>query len=231
MIEFWIGVASAFWFGILTSISPCPLATNIAAVSYIGRKAAHTRLLFLSGILYAIGRMFAYMVVGILTVKGLYAISSMSFFLQKYMNLFVGPFLIVIGMMVLDIISFKFLKSGGNSFLESLQNKFKDGGVTGSFFLGAIFALAFCPVSAALFFGSLIPISLKINSLFIAPLVYGFGTAIPVMVFAILIGIGSKSISTVFNKITIFEKWVRITTGIVIIIIGIYLTITNVFNL
>lgn len=231
MIEFWIGITSAFWFGILTSISPCPLATNIAAVSYIGRKAGHAKLLFLSGILYAFGRMFAYMIIGIFTIKGLYAISSLSFFLQKYMNLFLGPFLIVIGMLILDIISFNFLSSGGNSLIENLQKRFKDGGVVGSFFLGSVFALALCPVSAALFFGSLIPISMKINSLFIAPIVYGFGTAIPVIVFAILIGIGSKSVSTIFNKITVFEKWVRIITGVVIILIGIYLTITNIFNL
>ncbi|MBF0360335.1 MAG: sulfite exporter TauE/SafE family protein [Oligoflexia bacterium] len=245
MGEYLIGIISAFWFGILTSMSPCPLATNIAAVSYLGSniedkdRKSQWKILCLSGFFYAFGRMLTYMLIGIITIKGLYAISSISFFLQKYVNLFIGPFLIVVGMFLLEILSFNF-KDSENWLTKKIKKRFDNvNNINGnigrveifaqSFLLGSVFALALCPVSAALFFGSLIPIALKINSLVVAPLVYGFGTAVLVIIFAILIAIGSKSIGILFKKITIVERWVRITMGIIIILIGIYLSVTKIF--
>ncbi|MGW8258007.1 MAG: hypothetical protein ACWGMZ_11015, partial [Thermoguttaceae bacterium] len=56
MEEFiFFGVLSALWLGILTSISPCPLATNIAAISYIGRRVDSSKQVFLTGLVYTLG--------------------------------------------------------------------------------------------------------------------------------------------------------------------------------
>jgi cytochrome c-type biogenesis protein len=228
MTEYWIGIASAFWFGILTSISPCPLATNIAAVSYIGNKAGNIRAVAFAGILYAVGRTVAYTLLGIIIVAGLVALPSLSFFLQKYVNIILGPLLIIVGMFLIELIQ---INLKGSKFTERLQNRVKDKGIIGSFLLGIIFALAFCPVSAALFFGSLIPISIKINAFVLPSVLYGIGTGLPVIIIGLLFSLGNKSAGMIFNKITVFEKWTRLVTGVLIILIGVYLSLVNIFNL
>ena len=55
-------VLTAFLLGLLTAISPCPLATNIAAIGYIGKDIEDRRRVFLSGLLYTAGRIVAYTV-------------------------------------------------------------------------------------------------------------------------------------------------------------------------
>lgn len=218
----------ALWLGILTSISPCPLATNIAAISFIVRKIEKSKTLILAGLLYSLGRMISYLILAIFIVKGLLAIPALSFFLQKYMNIIIGPVLIIAGMFLLELIVFNL---GSGRITSFLKDKLIDKGFMGTFFLGAVFALAFCPVSAALFFGSLIPLSIKIGDPFIPSLFYGLGTALPVLGIVFLFLIGSKSIGSIFNKITVIEKWVRTFTGFIIILIGIYLSLSNIFKL
>lgn len=228
MTEYWIGIASAFWFGILTSISPCPLATNIAAISYIGNKAGDVKAIVFAGVLYSIGRMIAYTSLGLIIVTGLFAVPSLSFFLQKYINIILGPLLIIVGMFLIELIQ---VDLKGTKITERLQNRVKGCGVFSSFLLGIVFALAFCPVSAALFFGSLIPISIKINASILPSVVYGFGTALPVLLVGFFFPLGSKSVGMLFNKITVFEKWTRLVTGALIILIGVHLSLVNIFNL
>ena len=99
-----VGVVSALWLGILTSISPCPLATNIAAISYIGRRVGSPRQVLLSGMLYALGRSLAYLALGMLLVASVLSIPQLSLFLQKYMNKLLGPILIVVAMFLLGLI-------------------------------------------------------------------------------------------------------------------------------
>ena len=220
-------VLAALWLGILTSISPCPLATNIAAVSYIGKRLVSLPSVIVSGILYTLGRMIAYAVVGAVVIAGLLSIPSVSLFLQRYMNMLLGPFLILTGMMLLEMISLPFSGSGAGARIGKRIERF---GIAGSFILGCVFALAFCPVSAALFFGSLIPLAVDRGSSVMMPFVYGIGTALPVFVFALLAAFGVRSLSRVFEKVTIFEKWARTVTGIVFIGTGVYLTLSNVFH-
>ncbi|MFA5811928.1 MAG: sulfite exporter TauE/SafE family protein, partial [bacterium] len=142
-----VALAGALWLGILTSISPCPLATNIAAVSFIARRCERARNSLLSGLLYALGRTFAYVVIGTLAVLGVLNLPIVSQFLQEYSGKLLGPLLILVGMVLVDLIRFRV--PGGSS-LARLEEKAATWGHPGAFVLGAIFALAFCPVSAAL---------------------------------------------------------------------------------
>jgi cytochrome c biogenesis protein CcdA len=219
---------SALWLGILTSISPCPLASNIAAVSLILKKADHTRYVFTSGILYTLGRVIGYTVLGVLITFSLLSIPQTSFFLQSYMNKVLGPILIIAGFFLLELFQFTI---PGLSISDKVANRFKDLGVLGALPLGVLFALSFCPVSAALFFGSLIPLSLKNDSGVILPFVYGVGTGLPVLAFALLIAIGVKNIGNIFNKVTLIEYWTRRVTGIIFILVGIYYVLTHIFYL
>lgn len=221
-------IASALWLGIMTSISPCPLATNIAAVSFVGKRVSNPRLVLLAGVMYTLGRMFTYLVIGGLLVSALLSAPWLSHALQKYMNKLLGPVLIVVGMILLELIDLK-LTGGGIS--NKMEKRVDRWGIWGAALLGSLFALTFCPISAALFFGSLIPLALQNESGIILPAVYGFGTALPVFLFALLIALGARSIGKAYNRIATFEKWARRVTGMVFIGVGVYYSLDHIFNL
>ncbi|MFW6245014.1 MAG: aromatic aminobenezylarsenical efflux permease ArsG family transporter [Fibrobacterota bacterium] len=225
---YFFDIGMALWLGILTSISPCPLATNIAAISYVGRKTDKTGAVLLSGLLYTIGRTLTYLIVGAVVTTSLLSVPALSMFLQKYMNMVLGPVLILVALVLFDIISFN--KSGGGM-SRSLQSKVDKSGLWGASFLGFLFALTFCPVSAALFFGGLIPLSVNHGSKLIMPSLYGIGTALPVIAFAIVMAVSLKSVGKIFNKITVIELWVRRVTAVIFIGVGIYLTLSHTFKL
>jgi cytochrome c biogenesis protein CcdA len=218
--------ATALWLGILTSISPCPLATNIAAVSYIARRVDRPRQVLLSAFSYSLGRAFAYAAVSAIVVLGLLSIPGLSQALQRYMNKALGPLLILVGMYLLGLISFGFSTAAGS---DDLRKKAAEGGPGGAALLGALFALSFCPVSAALFFGSLVPLSLQHGSKVVLPVVYGFGTALPVVLLALAATGGTTALSGVLKKVGTFEVWARRVTGIVFLAVGIYLSVRFVF--
>jgi len=227
MSSFFLGVFSALWLGILTSISPCPLATNVAAVSFIGRRVERARMVFLTGLFYTLGRMLTYVVLGILIVASVLSIESVANALQEYMNKVLGLILILVGMVLLGLFR---INISGSGVSERMQKRAESWGIWGAGILGIVFALAFCPVSAALFFGSLIPLSVKYNSSIALPAVYGLGTGLPVLVFAILIALGVQTLAKAFNKLAQIEWWVSRVTGVVFIVVGVYFCLAYVFH-
>jgi len=223
----WLSVFSAFWLGILTAISPCPLATNIAAITFIGRNAGEQKHVIFSGLLYSIGRILAYIGLGGLITMGLFSMSEISLFLQKHMNEFLGPIMVLLGLVLLGWIG-----SGASLMINStkLQEKAKNGGLFWAIPIGVIFALSFCPVSAGLFFGGLLPMAISENSIFIIPLFYGLGTAIPVVIFAFIIAFFSSYVSKVFNQLKKIDLWVRRIAGTAFILVGIYYCLTHIYG-
>ena len=227
MQSFYLDIFSAFWLGILTSISPCPLATNIAAVSFISRNLGSSKKVLCSGLLYAAGRMLTYVAIAVLAVASLLSLPEVSFFLETNMHKIIGPLLIVVGIILLDVLPFTFSASLVSS---SMQEKAGKWGLWGSGILGVVFALTFCPLSAALFFGSLIPLAIDGKSAVLMPSVYGLGTALPVIAFAFVMAFGVKSIGRVFDKLTQIEKWVRKLTAVVFIGAGVYLLLKSLIG-
>ena len=221
------GIASAAWLGILTSISPCPLATNIAAISFIGRRIGSPRAVLATGLLYTFGRTLVYVVLGTLLVSSLLSAPAVSHLLQKYMNKLLGPILILVGMVLVGLIQFN---TRGFRLGEKVGERIDTWGVWSGLALGVVFALSFCPGSAALFFGSLVPLAVKCESRLLLPVVYGAGTALPVLVFAILIVLGTRAVGQAFNRITQFEWWARRITGALFIAIGIYYCLAFIFR-
>lgn len=227
-MDFILAVGTAFWLGVLTSISPCPMATNIAAISYLSRNLSNPRTVFLTGLLYSIGRTLAYLVIAILLVLSFLSAPLVSYYLQKYMNLALGPLLILVGMVLTGLISFNISSSGVS---EKMQKRVDSSGIWGAFILGVLFALSFCPVSAMLFFGSLIPLAVKFKSSVLLPSVYGIATGLPVLIFAILITSGVNRVAQAYNKLVPFERWARHITGIVFILVGLYYSLTIIFGI
>lgn len=222
--EAFVSAGSAIWLGILTSISPCPLATNIAAISYLGRRVDSPRHVLGGGLLYTLGRTATYVTLGFVFILGLLSMPETAQFLQRHMNRFLGPILIVVGIFLLELIRpvLPGLGRKGEKIRQSLETK----GVWGAAPLGALFALSFCPVSAALFFGSLVPLAIRYDSPILYPSLYGAGTAIPVVGFVILITFGTRFVAKAFNSLAAVERWARRLTAIIVIGVGVYMTIT-----
>jgi len=219
MIEILLVFGFALWLGVLTSISPCPLATNIAAVSFLSKKINHPKSVLLAGIAYTFGRMIAYAALGIIIITSLVSVPFIANFLQNYMNKILGPILIFTGLILLGLIRLNF---SGHSISRERQESLAQSGLKGSFVLGMLFALAFCPMSAALFFGSLIPLSLNNTYGVTLPFIYGIGTGLPVLAFSFGIAFGISRLSHWFNKMVTLEKYTRKITGIIFILVGLY---------
>ena len=212
-------ILSAFILGLMTAISPCPLATNITATAFISKNIASKRKVFLSGLLYSLGRGFSYTAIGLILYFGASKFHIARFFNQNGEK-YLGPLLIIIGLVMLNILKLNFL--GKSNFQEKLSEKFKNKGVLGSFLIGVVFALAFCPYSGALFFGMLIPMTIaSANGLYL-PIVFAFGTGLPVILFTYLLAFTAGKISVFYNRITKIEKVMRTIAGVVFIITGLY---------
>lgn len=215
-------LASAAMLGLLTAISPCPLATNVAAVSYLGRHAGTPRRSMWSGGAYVAGRTLCYALLAAALVGGLLAASTASSVLNRYFGLLVGPLLILAGGMLLGLIPAPSFGNASGKLSEKLASR---GDAAGAFLLGVVFALSFCPSSAALFFGSLVPLAAKSESMVAVPAVYGIATGLPVLGFAVAIAIGGHGVGKAFDRVKSVEKWLRLMTGLVLISVGLFLCV------
>lgn len=222
-----IAIIAAFFIGLMTAISPCPLATNITAIAYASKRIDNSKHTILVGFLYTLGRMFTYVAIASLIVWVGINTQTSSLFLQKYGEKILGPLLIIIGIIMLDIIKLHFFKS--NAKLNRLKEKLAGRGFLGAFLLGVIFALAFCPFSAVLFFGMLIPIAIKAGDGLLIPSVFAFATGLPVIIFSFILVKSVSKLATIMNKVQIFELWTRRIVATVFVLAGIYYTYMVVF--
>lgn len=218
-----VAIIAAFFIGLMTAISPCPLATNITAIAYISKRIDNSKHTIIVGFFYTLGRMLTYVVLASLIVWFGLNMQGISFFLQKYGEKIIGPLMIVIGLFMLEIIKIRSLKD--NKTLTKIKEKLAGKGYLGSFLLGVIFALAFCPFSAVLFFGMLIPLALAAKDGIIIPAVFAFATGLPVIIFSFIIVKSVKKLGNIMNKVQTFEKWTRRIVAGIFILVGIYYTI------
>ncbi|MDT8402111.1 MAG: aromatic aminobenezylarsenical efflux permease ArsG family transporter [Bacteroidales bacterium] len=205
--------------GLMTAISPCPLATNITAVGYISKDVENRRKVFYNGLVYTLGRVVSYTLIAVIIFIGADQFKISGVF-QKYGEKIIGPLLIIIGVLMLDILKINF--SGGISnfskiFKERKKNKYWD-----ALLLGIVFALAFCPYSGVLYFGMLIPMTISSASGLYLPVVFAVATGIPVLVFAWLIAFTVSGVGKLYNRIKLFEIWFRKIIAVVFIGVGIY---------
>ena len=248
MVTFLLYATAALYLGVLTSISPCPLATNIAAISYIGRKVDKPRLVINAGLLYTLGRCLLYIVLaGLLTTMAL-SIPSASRFLQKYAGMVLGPIFLLLGMFLVGLIT---ISAGGTLMSDRMQKRVDAMGIWGALLLGILFAVSFCPTSATWFFGLLaltmgsksgaitvvlqkvgiaLPAASVPGGVILLPLIYGIGTALPVIVVAFLLAYSAQSVGKTYNILSKVEWWARMITGWVFILMGAWFVLTQAFE-
>jgi len=248
MLTYAAYLLAALYLGLLTSISPCPLATNIAAISYVGRKVGQPRSVMYAGLLYTLGRCVLYLVLAQLITFTALSIPAVSVFLQRYMHLVLGPVFLVLGMFLVGLVT---VASGGTMMSKGMQDRVDTMGVWGAFVLGILFALSFCPTSAAWFFGLLaltmgseagaittllenvgihLPAATLPAGTATLTLVYGIGTAVPVLIVAFLLAYSANAVGKTYNVLARVEWWARMTTGSVFILAGMWFSLRYVFQ-
>lgn len=212
---------TAFILGLITAISPCPLATNITAIGFISKNLENKKMVFVRGLIYTLGRGIAYMAVGLIFYLVAQPEAISNFFLTWGEKL-IGPLMLIIGIFMLDFINIKFPGLGKlNDKLGERSGK----SLWGVLFLGVAFALAFCPHSGVIFFGMFIPLTMNAAGGIWLPLLFALGTGLPVVIFAWLVAFSMGSIGGLYNKLKSFEKWFRRVIAVLFIGVGIYYTI------
>lgn len=213
---------TAFVLGLMTAISPCPLTTNISAIGFISRDIEDRNRVFYSGVFYTLGRAISYTLLAIILFFGANQM-EVSMIFQSGLDRLMGPFLIILGLLMLDIIRIRF--PGLTNLTEKIGNQSKSN-YWKALLLGIIFALAFCPYSGVLYFMMLIPITISSAGGLYLPVVFAIATGIPVVLFAWLLAYAVGNVGKLYNRIKIFELWFRRIISVVIIIAGIYYTVS-----
>ena len=212
---------TAFLLGLMTAVSPCPLATNITAIGFISKDIENRNRVFINGLLYTFGRAITYTIIPLIIFFGADQFKFSGFF-QQYGEKFLGPLLIIIGLFMLNIFKINF--PGMSGLTSKMQNRTK-WGYLNVILLGIAFALAFCPFSGVLFFGMLVPITVSSASGLYLPIVFAIATGIPVIIFAWILAFSIGSIGGIYNKLKNFEIWFRRVVAVLFIIIGVYYVI------
>lgn len=219
-----IPVVSALTLGLLTAISPCPMATNITAIGFIGKDLGNRNRVFMNGLVYTLGRTLSYTILALILYFSADQLKISGFF-QQYGEKIIGPFLVVIGIFMMGLIKINF--PGLNRISEKIQKK-KGFSYWDVLLLGIIFALAFCPYSGVLYFGMLMPLTVSTSGLHL-PVVFAIATGIPVIIFAWLIAYTISGVGTVYQKLKNFEFWFRKIVALIFIGVGVYYIISVYF--
>jgi cytochrome c-type biogenesis protein len=221
-----IPLIAAFFIGLMNAASPCTIATNITAIAYISRRIESSKATIIVGFLYTLGRMFTYTLLASLIVYVGLNEQSIALPLQEYGGILIGPFMILCGLIMLETIRLDFIRMPQST--DKLKKKLADHGYVGAFLLGAIFALAFCPFSAVLYFGMLMPLAIQTKDAIFAPIVFSFATSLPVIILSFILAFSVKKIGEIMHKIQVIDLWARRISATVFIIAGIYYLLLSI---
>lgn len=203
----------------MTAISPCPLATNITAIGFISKDIENRKRIFFNGLWYTLGRTFSYTAIGVILFFGASTFQIARLF-QSNGEKFLGPLLILVGILMFDFIKIRFPGLGGLT--SKMEKKEKKNNWWSAFLLGVVFALAFCPYSGVLYFGMLIPMTISSASGLFLPPVFAIATGLPVIIVAYLLAFSISSLGGFYNKVKVFEKWFRRVVAVIFILVGFY---------
>lgn len=223
----WTLLTGALWLGFLTSISPCPLATNIAALAYLSRHGSSRLRVVTSALAYTAGRMAAYSGLAVILATGIVSAPAVAATLDQYLGALIGPGLIILGLLVTGLLPIPIPGSGK---VNQIGTRLAEKGILGEFLMGAVFSLAFCPVSAALYFGGLLPTVIQSGATLALPISYGIGTAIPVLIALTLIAGGMAGAKNRLSTMQNIGAKLQTGTGAILLLIGCWITLSDLIS-
>ena len=228
MSEFILAGGAAFSFGIFTSISPCLLATNVTAISFLARRVDSVKFVLISCLCYIVGQAAAFVLLAMSLVTSLLTVTVVSHLLQKYMFRLLGPILLIGALFLLELVSVQL----GSGRMKAWAQKYANaGGFWVAALLGIVFAMSFCPTTAWWFFGSLLPLSLQHESRFLLPFLYSLGVALPVMLFSLIVAFAANRLGTIYAQVGKAGDRARYVTGGIFLIVGLIFTVRYTFRL
>ena len=199
---------------------PCPLAANISAISLLSGTPGSKKIQVTLIIFYSLGYMIVLLGIAVLINFGLISIPRLSIYLQSILSSFLGPMLIFVGMVLTEMIKL----SLPYKVLYPDKNHWKSNPHIYFFLIGILLALSFCPATAFIYFGLMIPLSVNHSQIVLFPLLYAVGALLPIIATSILISRGLLS--------NLKEKWAKkipSISGWILIIIGIYITLKQLY--
>lgn len=220
-----IPILTAFILGLMTALSPCPLATNITATAYLSKDITEKRRVLFNGIFYTLGRTFSYTALGLIFYFGASKF-HVAKLLQNVGGIYLGIGLVIIGILMLDFIKINI--PGLNKISQKVSQKNMKKSYLNAFLLGVLFALAFCPYSGVLYFGVLIPMTISSPSGLLLPPIFAIATGLPVIIIAYLLAYSMSNVGKFYNKMKTFEVWFRRIISSIFIIVGVYYIIVNI---
>ncbi|MDR2757532.1 MAG: sulfite exporter TauE/SafE family protein [Planctomycetaceae bacterium] len=225
-VEWWLTFSGVALLGLQTAISPCPLMTNIAAMAYIGRRVGRSRDVLISGLLYAVGQSLTFLTLAFFVLAiPFFSGDQLTLFFTSILHVWLGPIMILIGMMLIGLIKFS-LPSHNEKIVRKIVDYL---GLWSALPLGALFAMAFCPTTAATFLAMLV-LSGNAKSVFWFPFIFGIGTALPILAFAGILAFHSQYLSGTFQILSRFEYGLRRIASVLFLLIGVFLTLRSVFS-
>jgi cytochrome c biogenesis protein CcdA len=225
-MELSVALASAFWLGLVTAVNPCPLTLNLAAISYLGRRAERPSRVLAGGMLYVAGQLLAYVGLAFLLAGSVLADHRAAAWLQEHLHRYVGPVLILAGVFMLGLIE---PPAGGGRWSAWLGKRAETFGLAGAALLGFVFALSFCPTTAVAFFGALMVLVLQSSSAALVPAAFALGGALPVLLLATLLAVAGRKVAAAYGKLTEFFRWARWFTGGLMTAVGLFLCLRYIW--
>ena len=216
-----IPAITALLLGLLTCVSPCPLCSNVTAIGFISRDISSRRRVLWQGIVFVLGRTVAYALLGavlIAIIRSGRDLLQLQNVMGTWGERLLAPALIVIGLVML----FSNRLHHHHHDCEIQARRHHKAGLFGAFLLGAFFAMSFCPVSALIYFGVLIPMSAQATGGYLLPVVFSLATSIPVLAVAWTIAYSMHNLGKFVGKLQSFQRWFNIVVALLFIAVGIY---------
>jgi len=220
-------IGYALGLGVLTTFYPCTMATSIAALTCLVADASNARRVLVPALFYAVGRAFTYTCLGVILSGTAYSRIQVADTLQHYAFHLLGPLLILAGMFACGLLAPNTGRAAAR-LLERLR-RHRPRGAAGAFLLGAVLALAFCPASAAIFFGSVVVnVSGTPEASVLFAAAYGIGTALPVLIVA---AVSAGTLAALQPRLLAAAWFTHIlpnATGAMLIVAGLALTVQRI---
>jgi cytochrome c biogenesis protein CcdA len=219
MTDYHVALGSALVLGAMTTLHPCPLAVNAAAVSLLAGWSGERRSASRRIAAFVVGYCLTFATLALLLAGTSLRLPVVASALTRATAVFLGPLLVVVGMVHADVLPWPGSNRGNRRLLDRRAR------TLGGYGLGAVLALSFCPATAALFFGLLLPLAVQYRAPVAFAAAYAIGAALPLVAVAGVAARGTTALGLDrwAHRLPWVIGWLAIIAGIAISVRDVYL--------